>query len=100
MSSRQLVRPFFPGAPKEYNQAHQADIQRQFALFIRQIQNPGDSRATTLTLTNLQSGNDQGLATGDVYEKDGFLKITLANAPNVANVSGITALGTVTVTTT
>jgi len=100
MSSRELVRPFFPTAPKEYNQGHQADIQRQFALFVRQIQNPGDSRATTLTLTNLQSGSDQGLAPGDVYEKEGFLKITLANAPNVASVSGTTALGTVNVTVT
>lgn len=100
MSSRELVRPFFPIAPREYSQEHQADIQRQFSLFVRQIQNPGDERATTLNLTNLQSGSDQGLAVGDVYEKEGFLKITLANTPNVASVSGTTALGSVTVTIT
>jgi hypothetical protein len=32
-----------------------------------------------------------------VYEKDGFLKITLADKPNVAGVLGTTALGSVTV---
>jgi hypothetical protein len=52
---------------------------------------------TNLTLTALQSGSDQGLAPGDVYEKDGFLKVALADKPNVAGVSGTTALGSVTV---
>jgi hypothetical protein len=64
---------------------------------VRQLQNPGDERLTNLTLTALQSGSDQGLAPGDVYEKDGFLKVALADKPNVAGVLGTTALGSVTV---
>ena len=100
MSSRSLTRVFFPNAPDTYQQGHQAEVQRSFLLFLQQLQNPGDARHTNLTLTNLQSGNDQGLETGAVYEKDGFLKIALANEPNVAGVSGTTALGSVTVTTT
>lgn len=97
MSSRGLTKLFFPNAPDTYQQGHQAEIQRSFLLFLQQLQNPGDARHTNLTLTNLQSGSDQGLAPGDVYEKDGFLKITLADKPNVAGVLGTTALGSVTV---
>jgi len=45
----------------------------------------------------LQSGSDTGLEVGAVYEKDGFLKITLANSPNPAGVSGSGVLGSVSV---
>jgi len=98
MSSRSLTRPFFPNAPTQYNQQHQADIQRSFELFIRQVQNPGDARYTKLTLTDLQT-HDSGLAPGDVFEQDGFLKITKANTPHPNGVSGTMALGAVTVST-
>jgi len=98
MSSRNLTRPYFPRAPLQYQQAHQAEIQRAFELFIRQIQNPGDARYTTLTLTDIAS-SDYGLAPGDVFEQDGFLKITKSNTPHPSGVSGTMALGTVTVST-
>jgi len=97
MSSRGLTRVFFPNPTSEYDQANLAAIQEAYETLIRQIQNPGDSRATTLTLTDLQQGNDSGLEVGAVYEKDGFLKITLAYSPNPAGVSGIGVLGAVTV---
>lgn len=100
MSSRSLTRVFFPNPTSEYNQANLAAIQEAYETLIRQIQNPGDSRATNLTLTNLQQGNDLGLEVGAVYEKNGFLKIALGNAPNPAGVSGLGVLGVVTVVTT
>ena len=97
MSSRQLTRVYFPNPPAEYQQDTIAAIQEAYETLIRQIQNPGDIRATNITLTNLQSGSDQGLEVGAVYEKDGFLKITLANSPNPAGVSGSGVLGSVSV---
>jgi hypothetical protein len=97
MSSRQLTRVYFPNPPAEYQQDTIAAIQEAYETLIRQIQNPGDVRATDITLTNLQSGSDTGLEVGAVYEKDGFLKITLANTPNPAGVSGSGVLGSVSV---
>ena len=97
MSSRLLTRVYFPNPPAEYQQDTIAAIQEAYETLIRQIQNPGDVRATDITLTNLQSGSDTGLEVGAVYEKDGFVKITLANSPNPAGVSGSGVLGAVTV---
>ena len=97
MSSRQITRVYFPNPPAEYQQDTIAAIQEAYEILIRQIQNPGDVRATDITLTNLQSGSDTGLEIGAVYEKDGFLKITLANTPNPAGVSGSGVLGSVSV---
>ena len=97
MSSRQITRVDFPNPPAEYQQDTIAAIQEAYEILIRQIQNPGDVRATDITLTNLQSGSDTGLEVGAVYEKDGFLKITLANTPNPAGVSGSGVLGSVSV---
>jgi len=99
MSSRQLTRAFFPNPPAEYQQDTIAAIQEAYETLIRQIQNPGDIRATNITLTNLQSGSDQGLEVGAVYEKQGFLKIALANEPNVLGVSATGSVGSVTVST-
>ena len=98
MSSRSLTRLFFPNAPDTYQQSHQAEVQRSFLLFLQQLQNPGDARNTNLTLTNLQSGDDQGLETGAVYEKNGVLKISLANEPNLRGSSATGSVGSVTVT--
>jgi Tfp pilus assembly protein PilO len=99
MSSRQLTRAFFPNPPAEYQQDTIAAIQEAYETLIRQLQNPGDERFTTLTLTNLQSGSDQGLEVGAIYEKEGFLKIALANEPNALGVSATGSVGSVTVST-
>lgn len=99
MSSRQLTRAFFPNPPAEYQQDTIAAIQEAYEILIRQLQNPGDERFTTLTLTNLQSGSDQGLEVGAVYEKEGFLKIALANEPNALGVAATGSVGSVTVST-
>lgn len=97
--SRSLVRPIFPNAPNSYDRVYQEEIVRAFSVFLQQVQNPGDARHTTLTLTALQS-NDQGLETGALFQVDGFVKITQANTPHVAGVGSTGSAGSVTVTTT
>ena len=53
--SRGLVQPLFPNAPAEYDQMYQAEIVRAFSVFLKQVNNPGPWRASSLTLTDLQT---------------------------------------------
>ena len=88
--------PFFPMPPDDYNRQYMAQIVRAFSVFVQQVNNPGDAIYTNLQLTNLPT-NDQGLQTGALFQQGGFVKITQANSPHVAGVSGTSVLGTVTV---
>ena len=97
--SRNLVRPYFPIPPAEYDQPYFAEVIRSFSTYVNQIQNPGEGRNTFIVLTDLNE-NDQGLEVGTLFQQDGFVKITRANAPHPAGVSSTGAVGTVTVTTT
>jgi hypothetical protein len=99
MASRNLVKPFFPVPPTEYSATYMAELVRSFSIYLNQMQNPGEARATFMVLTALQD-TDQGLETGALFQQDGFVKITQANTPHVGGLSGITATGTVTVVTT
>ena len=96
--SRGLVRPFFPNAPAQYNSAYMAEVVRAFSVYIQQVNNPGDWRATTLTLTNLQS-DDSGLEDGAVFVHGGVLRIPLAYNPYVRGGEATGSVGTVTVST-
>ena len=71
--SRRLTRPFFPVPPPQYVQNYFAELVRSFSVYLDQMQNPGDIRATTLTLTDLQSDN-VGLEVGALFELNGFVK--------------------------
>lgn len=93
--SKALSTPFFPTPPSAYEARYFAEVTRAFALFAEQLRTPGPERATTITLTNLQSGNDVGLAVGTVFEVDGFLKITRPNNPHVAGATAEGAVGSV-----
>jgi len=95
--SRGLVQPLFPNAPAEYDQMYQAEIVRASSVFLNQVNNPGPWRASSLTLTDLQT-DDFGLENGGVFQVDGFLKIALANKPHPRGVSATGAVGSVTVT--
>ena len=97
--SRQINIPYFSTPPDQYRREYIADITRAFALFAQQMNNPGPWRATGITLTDLQSGNDVGLEVGAVFEVDGFLKISRANVASVAGVSVTASVGSVTVLT-
>ncbi|MDB4313326.1 hypothetical protein N9977_00110 [bacterium] len=96
MATRKVVRPLFPNAPEQYNQTYTSEVVRAFSVFLEQVQNPGDSRATTLTLTDLQT-NNVGLETGGVFQVAGVLHITLANMPYPAGNSATAEVGAVTV---
>tara|TARA_E500000318_G_scaffold46827_1_gene44142 strand:+ start:851 stop:1150 length:300 start_codon:yes stop_codon:yes gene_type:complete len=98
VSSRRLVRPYFPIPPRDYSQPYLNEVLRSFSVFLEQIQNPGDARHTDLTLTNLQS-NDQGLEEGALFEVDGFVKISRSFNPHLAGVGATASVGSVTVTT-
>jgi len=97
--SRNLVRPYFPVAPSYYNPQYFSEVVRSFSVFLEQVQNPGDARNTTLTLTELQT-DDYNIENGAVFQQDGFLKISLLNAPHPRGVLGTGSVGTVTVITT
>lgn len=97
MSSRKVTLPQFPVAPGTYDPAYMAEVVRAFSVFLQQMQNPGDMRGTTLTLTNLQY-HDQSLETGALFEHGGYVKITQANIPHPAGTSGTGQVGSVSVT--
>lgn len=96
--SRNLVLPFFPVAPSEYNQQYLEEIVRSFSVYLEQMQNPGEGRHTQLVLTNLQT-DDSGLETGALFQQAGFVKITLIDTPHVRGSSATGSVGTVTVST-
>lgn len=96
--SRNLILPFFAVPPAQYDQQYFSNLTRSFAVYMEQQQNPGEERATRLTLTDLQT-DDSGLETGALFQQDGFVKITLGNSPHVRGSTGTGGVGTVTVTT-
>ena len=96
--SRNLILPFFAVPPTEYDQQYFANLTRSFAVYMEQQQNPGEERATRLTLTDLQT-DDSGLETGALFQQGGFVKVTLSNSPHVRGSTGTGEVGTVTVTT-
>ncbi len=96
--SRNQILPYFAIPPLEYDQAYFANLTRSFATYMQQQQNPGEERATKLTLTDLQT-DDSGLETGALFQQDGFVKIALINKPHVRGSAGTGGVGTVTVTT-
>ena len=97
--SRNLTLPFFAVPPIQYEQQYFANLTRSFAVYMEQQQNPGEERATRLTLTDLQT-DDSGLETGALFQQDGFVKITQPNTPHVGGLSTTGAVGSVTVSTT
>ncbi len=97
--SRNLILPFFAVPPAQYDQQYFANLTRSFAVYMEQQQNPGEERATRLTLTDLQT-DDSGLETGALFQQGGFVKVTLGNTPHVRGSTGTGGVGTVIVVTT
>ena len=93
------VTPFprLPTPSGDIDLRYMTDLTRALEYFLAQVQNPGDLRATTLTLTNIQADNDVGLEAGTLYQVNGFVKIALADAAACAGSAGTGAIGTVTV---
>ena len=97
--SRNLILPFFAVPPTQYDQQYFANLTRSFAVYMEQQQNPGEERATKLTLTDLQT-DDAGLENGALFQQDGFVKMALINRPHARGSVGTGSVGTVTVITT
>ena len=97
--SRNLVLPFFPVPPEQYDQQYMEEIVRSFSTYLRQMQNPGEGRHTELVLTNLQT-DDQGLEVGAIFRSGttGDLKITIASISHLRGNSATSSVGSVTVT--
>jgi len=96
--SRNLVRPFFPVPPAQYQRDYFAEVVRSFSSYLEQMQNPGEGRNTFIVLTNLQT-DDSGLETGALFQQDGVVKITLANTPHARGSAATGFVGSVTVST-
>ena len=100
--SRNLTKPFFARPPDEYDPKYMSDLVLSFALYLEQMQNPGEGRNTGIALTNLQT-DDQGLAPGELFNyRDasgmmGFVKIAVADISNLRGNSGTGGVGAVTV---
>ena len=100
--SRNLIKPFFARPPAEYDQKYMSDLVQSFALYLEQMQNPGEGRHTRLTLTNLPT-SDQGLEVGGLFQyRDaagllGVVRITSSNQTNLPGISGTGSVGSVTV---
>jgi len=97
--SRNLVLPFLPVPPSEYQQQYFAEIVRAISVYMQNERNPGGGGHTGMVLTNLQT-NDQGLELGALFEQDGFIKIAKANTPHVGGLSTTGDVGSVSVITT
>lgn len=98
MSSRRLSRPYFPIPPSGYDQRYFTEVLRSFSVFLEQTQNPGDIRATEITITNLQS-DDSGLPPGALFQHAGVVRVPQSNQPYVRGSAASCSVGTVTVTT-
>ena len=96
--ARNLALPFFPSPPAQYTKDYMNQIVQSFALYLTQIQNPGEGRSSEMTFTTLKN-HDQGLEVGAIFNHGGFVKITESNKPHPATNVGTGSVGSVTVTT-
>ena len=97
--SRNLVLPFFPVPPQNYDREYIAEIVRSFSIYLGQMQNPGEGRNTFTVFTNLQT-DDYNVEPGTVFNHGGYLKVSELNTPHVRGSSALGSVGSVTVTTT
>jgi len=96
--SRLNAIPYFPNAPQQYDQKYIAEVVRAFSVFVQQNQNPGEGRNTFTVFTDLKT-DDFELENGAVFQQNGFLKVSLKNAPHVRGLNGTGQVGPVTVVT-
>jgi hypothetical protein len=96
--SRNLVKPFFAVPPDQYDRSYFANLVRSFAVYLDQIQNPGEGRNTFIVLTALQT-DDVGLEPGALFQSGGFVKVTEQFSPHVRGSAVTVSVGSVTVAT-
>lgn len=74
MSGNQVAPPRLPEAPEEYTRSYMQDLIRTLEIFIEQERNPGEIRATRLTITDLPT-SATGLEAGTLYNDAGTVKV-------------------------
>lgn len=74
MSGNQVAPPRLPEPTVEYSPQYMQDLIRTLELFIEQERNPGEIRATRLTLTDLPT-SATGLEAGTLYNDAGTVKV-------------------------
>tara|TARA_B100000683_G_C12457484_1_gene542647 strand:+ start:891 stop:1121 length:231 start_codon:yes stop_codon:yes gene_type:complete len=74
MSVSKVPLPQFPLPPAEYDRIYFDELIRALTQIVTQIQNPGELRGTTITLTDLPT-SPTGLETGALYNDSGTVKV-------------------------
>ena len=66
--------PRLPEPPEQITRQYVEDLIRSLEIFIAQERNPGELRATKITLTDLPTSS-RGLETGALFNDSGTIKI-------------------------
>ena len=74
MASVNLPPPTLPEPPAQIDRRYMEDLVRTLQTFITQERNPGELRATKITLTDLPT-SASGLETGALYNDSGTVKV-------------------------
>ena len=74
MASVNLPPPRLPEPPAQIDRRYMKDLVRTLQTFITQERNPGELRATKITLTDLPT-SASGLETGALYNDSGTVKV-------------------------
>lgn len=99
MAVRQVAAPRLPTPPADgITSLYMSDLIRALETFISQERNPGEERATKITLTNLPT-SDSGLEAGSLYRIGNDVKISLLDIAVPDAATATVSLGSVSVTT-
>ena len=69
-----VIPPRLPEPPEQIDRQYMEDLVRTLQTFITQERNPGELRATKITLTDLPT-SASGLETGALYNDSGTVKV-------------------------
>lgn len=95
---RRTALPIYPDPPREYTQRWGSDLVRALDQLNAILRNPGEGRATRITLTDLPT-SDQGLEPGALFNWRNQVYITSLDRAFVGGFAATSGLGSVTVTT-
>lgn len=80
MSSRNLAKPIFPLAPRDYSREYMDRLVQSFSVYLEQYQNPGESRSTKTVMTSVPS-SPANLEDGTVWADSTILRIGSGGTP-------------------
>ena len=97
--ARGLPLPYLPLPPSEYDAGYMNDLVRAVDQFMRQVATPADETFTGVRITDLQSGSDQNLADGVLFQDNGVIFVTRRNVAVPATTTAVGSVGSTTVVT-